>query len=174
MHHLEQGQFCIIISFCFGTELHCTCMNDEWILNDLVIQLCSYKFYKYNQFPCVSNVVICVNSWLICSDVVSSFIPAKKSLIGIYQSTTWPGRHLVVLWIIIFLACDHALSLYLCHLFSGGGHDTFLSQITCKKARIWTFFWLDRKQYGWFALFQLAKMPPSVSCCWFQSAFLLA
>ena len=37
------------------------------------------------------------------------------------------------------IACDHALSLYLCNLFSGGGHDTFLSQITCKKARIWTF-----------------------------------
>ena len=39
----------------------------------------------------------------------------------------------------LFLACDHALSLYLCNLFSGRGHDTFLSQITCKKARIWTF-----------------------------------
>ena len=38
------------------------------------------------------------------------------------------------------LACDHAFSLYLCNLCSGGGHDTFLSQITCKKARIWTFF----------------------------------
>ena len=59
------------------------------------------------------------------------------------------------------LACDHALS-------------PFLSQITCKKARMLTFFWLDRKQYRWFALFRLAKMPPSVSCCWFQSAFLLA
>ena len=46
--------------------------------------------------------------------------------------------------------------------------------ITCKKARIWTFFWLDRNQYGWFSLFWLAKMPPSVSCCWFQSAFFLA
>ena len=31
------------------------------------------------------------------------------------------------------IACDHALSLYLCNLFSGGGYDTFLSQITCKK-----------------------------------------
>ena len=50
-----------------------------------------------------------------------------------------------------------------------GGHDTFLLQITCKKARIWTFFWLDRKQYGWFVLFRLAKTPPSVSCCWLQS-----
>ena len=38
------------------------------------------------------------------------------------------------------VACNHALSLYLCNLFSGGGHDTFLSQITCKNARIWTFF----------------------------------
>ena len=38
------------------------------------------------------------------------------------------------------LACDHALSLCLCNLFPGGGHDTILSQITCKKARIWTFF----------------------------------
>ena len=43
-----------------------------------------------------------------------------------------------------------------------------------KKPESGLFFWLDRKQYGWFALFQLAKMPPSVSCCWFQSAFLLA
>ena len=71
------------------------------------------------------------------------------------------------------LACDHTLSLYLCNLFSGGGHDTILAQIKCKTARIWTLFWLDRKQCGWFALFQLAKMPPSVSC-WFKSAFLLA
>ena len=66
------------------------------------------------------------------------------------------------------------LSLCLCNLFSGGGHDTMLSQIACKKARMWTFFWLDRNQYGWFAPFRLAKMPPSVSCCWFQSAFFLA
>ena len=57
---------------------------------------------------------------------------------------------------------------------TGRGHGTFLCRITCKKARIWTFFWLDRKQYGWFALFRLAKMQPSVSCCWFQCAFLLA
>ena len=71
------------------------------------------------------------------------------------------------------VAWDHALSLSLYNLFSGGGHDTFLLQITCKKARIWTFFWLDRKQYRWFALFRLAKTPPSVSC-WFQSALLLA
>ena len=69
------------------------------------------------------------------------------------------------------IACDHALSLYLFNLFSRGGHDTILSQIKCKKARIWTFFWLDRKQWGWFALFRLAKMPPFIKC-WFQSAFL--
>ena len=33
------------------------------------------------------------------------------------------------------VTCDHALSLYLCNLFSGGGHDTILSQITCKKSQ---------------------------------------
>ena len=71
------------------------------------------------------------------------------------------------------IACDHALYLYLCNLFLGGGHDRILSQITCKKAIIWTSFWLDRKQYGWFALFGLAKMSLSISCCWFQSTFLL-
>ena len=68
-------------------------------------------------------------------------------------------------------------SLYLCNLFLGGGHDTILnfSQIIiCKKARIWTFFLQDRKQYAWFVLFWLAKMTPSISCCWFQSVFLLA
>jgi len=64
----------------------------------------------------------------------------------------------------LLIACDHALSLYLCHLFLGRGHDTILPQVTCKKARTWTSFW-DRKQYRWFALFQLTKMPPSVSCC---------
>ena len=53
-----------------------------------------------------------------------------------------------VSWFVSEVACDHALSLYLCNLFSGGGHDTFLLQITCKKARIWTFLLLDRKQYG--------------------------
>ena len=72
------------------------------------------------------------------------------------------------------IACDHALSLYLCNLFYGGGHDTILSQITCIKARIWISFWLERKLYGWLTLFQLAKMPQSVSCRWFQSAFLFA
>ena len=36
---------------------------------------------------------------------------------------------------ISLIACDHALSLYFCNLFSGGGHDTFLSQITCKKKK---------------------------------------
>ena len=39
---------------------------------------------------------------------------------------------------------------------TGRGHDAFVYRITCKKARIWTFFWLDRKQYKWFALFRLA------------------
>ena len=52
---------------------------------------------------------------------------------------------------------------------SGGGHDTFLLQITCKKPESGLFSdWI-----GWFSLFRLAKMPPSVSCCWFQSALLL-
>ena len=41
--------------------------------------------------------------------------------------------------VIKLFAGDYALSLYLCNLFSEGGHDTFFSQITCKKARIWTF-----------------------------------
>ena len=72
------------------------------------------------------------------------------------------------------LAWDHALSLLSLYVSHKKRDDTFLCRITCKKTGIWTFFWLDRKQYGWFALFQLAKMPPSVSCCWFQSAFLLA
>ena len=53
---------------------------------------------------------------------------------------------------------------------SGRGHDTFLLQITCKKSESGLFSdWI-----GWFSLFRLAKMPPSVSCCWFQCAFLLA
>ena len=89
MHHLEHCQFCIIIRFCFGTELHCTCI---WILNDLVIQLCSYKLYKYNQLPRVSNVVICANSY--APRRASGFISPQPDLAGI----------LVVLLIIIFLS----------------------------------------------------------------------
>ena len=54
------------------------------------------------------------------------------------------------------------------------GMIQFFHRSHAKKARIWTSFWLDRKQYGWFALLRLAEMPPSVSCCWFHSAFLLA
>ena len=57
------------------------------------------------------------------------------------------------------MALKHFTSLRPCplplSLFSGWVHD--ILQITCKKARIWTFFWLDRKQYGWFALFRWAK-----------------
>ena len=41
---------------------------------------------------------------------------------------------------------------------TGRGHDAFVCRITCKKARIWTFFWLDRKRYKWFALFQLVTL----------------
>ena len=89
--------------------------------------------------------------------------------------STWAIYHLKSYGLRAFsvVTCDHAVSLYLYNLFSGGEHDTILSQITCIKARIWTSFWLDRKQYGWFALLRLAKMSPSISCCWFQSAFLL-
>ena len=38
------------------------------------------------------------------------------------------------------LACDHALSLYLCNLFSRGGHDTILSQIRMQKSQNLDFF----------------------------------
>ena len=45
------------------------------------------------------------------------------------------------------IACDHALSLYLFNLFSEGGHDTILSQMTWKKATIWTFFdWIGNNE----------------------------
>ena len=56
---------------------------------------------------------------------------------------------------------------------TGRGCDTFLCRIKCKKARIWTFLWLDRKQYGWFALLQLPKMPLSVSFVDFSLHFCL-
>ena len=69
------------------------------------------------------------------------------------------------------LAWDHALSLLSLCLSREEGMIHFFVGSHVKKARIWTFLWLDRKQYRWFALFQLAKMPPSVSCCWFQSPF---
>ena len=68
-------------------------LNFEWSRDSaLFVQILQIQSV---QFPRVSNVVIYVNSLLICSDVVSdvvsSFIPAKKTF-GIYQSTlkkTW-------------------------------------------------------------------------------------
>ena len=73
------------------------------------------------------------------------------------------------------LLCDCFSSLRSCPLPAFGRRAWYISFTDhMKNARNWTFFWLDRKQYGWFALFWLAKMPLSVSCCWFQSAFLLA
>ena len=57
---------------------------------------------------------------------------------------------------------------------TGREHDTFLCRIACKKARIWTFFWLDQENnMDDLRCSDWPKMPPSVSC-WFQSAFLLA
>ena len=138
--------------------LNCTCVTLAWGLLDL-IWLKTGKWWE-------NNSTIQGQAEMMLSDVRV-----------VIKSSVWPSSCVVdkhAAWDPSTLACDHALSLYLCNLCSGGGHDTFLSQITCKKARIWTFFWLDRKQYGWFALFRLAKTPPSVSCCWFQSAFLLA
>ena len=44
-----------------------------------------------------------------------------------------------------FLAWDHASPYYPFMSLTGRGHDTFLCRITCKKARIWTFFWLDQE-----------------------------
>ena len=49
----------------------------------------------------------------------------------------------------------------------------FFHRSLAKKPESRLFSWLDRKQYGWFALLRLAKTPPSVSCCWFQCAFCL-
>ena len=58
--------------------------------------------------------------------------------------------------------------------FRDEGMIHFFYRSHAKEPESGLFFWLDRKQYGWFALLRLAKMPPSVSCCWLQSAFLLA
>ena len=56
MHHLEHCQFCIIIRFCFGTELHCAYI---WILNDLVIQP-----FSYTSTNTISSPVL-VMSWSV-------------------------------------------------------------------------------------------------------------
>ena len=73
----------------------CTC-----ILNDPVIQRWSYKFLHIQVSP------VLVMSWsvvivLIWTDAV---FPAAKKSFCIYQSTTWLGKILVVLWTIIFLS----------------------------------------------------------------------
>ena len=147
-----------------GMEFFCNCIKHQITVetsglsapNEWVIQGCpgtcsprkfSENWTLGNAYPAFTGS-IAINSWVYFVELFSvSFL----------------------------IACDDALTLCLCNLLSRGGHDAFLSQITCKKARIWTFFWLDKKPCGWwFALFRFAKMPPSVTCCWFQSAFLLA
>ena len=74
----------------------------------------------------------------------------------------------------IWLTCDHTLSLYICNLLSGGGHNTFLSQITCKNARIWTFFdWIGNNTDD-FRCSDWPKCRYPLVVVDFKSAFLLA
>ena len=161
-----------------GTSLR----NGMWhgLRNDIIMRINEWPketnytkkgapFLGANQFANAAAVLM-----LRARHTTTMFHTATKIFLA-FSRAAWQHRYYITKvghWI----AWDHALSLAYCPFMSltGRGHDTFLCRITCKKARIWTFFWLDRKQYGWFALFRLAKMPPSVSCCWFQSAFLLA
>ena len=95
MHHLEYYQFCIIVRFCFGAELHLympasAFRTIPWFSAGLTN-------FTHKIFSRVSNVVNCGYSFNMNWCGVS----AKKSFC-IYQSTTWLGRNriLVVLWTI--------------------------------------------------------------------------
>ena len=97
MHHLEHYQFCIIVRFCFGTELH------------LYMHASAFRMIPWFSagltnstdtiFSRVSNVVNCGYSWY----ELMWYLRQEELL---HQSTTWLGRNriLVVLWSIIFLS----------------------------------------------------------------------
>ena len=101
MHHLEHYQFCIIIRFCFGTELHlyvypCICIsNDPWFSAGRTNSTQVKEF-----FP-----VLVMSSFAVIFNMSWRGVSTKKSFC-IYQSTTWLGRNriLVEIWTIIFLS----------------------------------------------------------------------
>ena len=98
MHHLQHYQFCIIVRFCFGTELHLYKhgLHFEWSRDSaLVLQILHIQFSP-----------VLVTSWtVVIVNMNWCGVSAKKNCC-IYQSTTWLGRNriLVVLWTIIFLS----------------------------------------------------------------------
>ena len=97
MHQFEHCQFWMIVSFCFGTELHLYMHASafrKWSRDSaLVLQILHIQFSP-----------VLVMSWtVVIADMNWCGVSAKKSFC-IYQSTTWLGRNriLVVLWTIIF------------------------------------------------------------------------
>ena len=100
MHHLEHYQFCIIVRFCFGTELHLY-MHASALL---IIPWFSAGRTNSTQVRQFCPVLVMLSSAVIVN-MNWCCVSAKKSFC-IYQSTTWLGRNriLVVLWTIIFLS----------------------------------------------------------------------
>ena len=99
MHHLEHYQFCIIVPFCFGTELHLYMHASaiRMIRRDsaLVVQILHIQFCP--ELVMSWSVVIVNMNWCGVS---------PKNSFCIHQSTTWlvRDRILVVLWTKIFLS----------------------------------------------------------------------
>ena len=116
MHHLEHYQFCIIVRFCFGTELHLYMHASAFRM----IPWFSARLTNstHTIFSRVSNVVNCGYSWY----ELMRYLRQEELL---HQSTTWLGRNriLVVLWTIIFLS-----KVKLCKC--------------CLKTSNWFFVWL--------------------------------
>ena len=101
MHHLEHYQFCIIVRFCFGTELHLYMHASVfgWIIPWFSAgSTNSTQFIQFCPVLVMSSSAVIVNmTW--CG------VSAKKSFC-IYQSTTWLGRNriLIELWTTIFIS----------------------------------------------------------------------
>ena len=99
MHHPEHYRFCIIVPFCFGTELHLYMHASaiRMIRRDsaLVVQILHIQFSP-----------VLVMSWSVVIVNMNWCGVSPKKSFCIYQSTTWHGRDriLVVLWTIIFLS----------------------------------------------------------------------
>ena len=97
MHHLEHYQFCIIVRFCFGTELHLYMHASAFRMIPWFSARVTNSTHTI--FSRVSNVVNCGYSWY----ELMRYLRQEELL---HQSTTWLGRNriLVVLWTIIFLS----------------------------------------------------------------------
>ena len=106
MHRLEHYQFCIIVRFCFGTELH------------LYMHASAFRmipWFSAGRTNSTQVIQVCPMLVMLLSAVIVNMnwcgVPAKKSFC-IYQSTTWLGRNRI--WVSLWTTTIFLSKVKLC------------------------------------------------------------